>query len=326
MATIKNNGGDLELSAATTGDDIILSCNQVTAPSGTSHLDFGAAIKVHSSVNESGYHFNHITMAMEDVAEDLNLGATDTFTFLLHMGNIAGNNDSKRGPGNYSSGNVAVGVHTDKAIYAHNGLLIGSDRRIKKDIENVPDHLALQQVLDLPLKYYNYKEKFTPHKVIGFIAQEVEQIIPNAVKNVTNFIDDQNKYAKYSIVENGDEEIKIQITNFLPSLKENDKIQVRVIYDKNNSIAVESTVTNVHSSEKEDRLTGTIIIQKSSLQGIDIEGIFIKGKEVNDFKSLDKNQIFALHPGAIQELHDLITQQQKVIEDLSARLNVLESK
>ena len=58
-----------------------------------------------------------------------------------------------------------------------------SDRRIKKDIEDVPDNYALQKVRDLLVVIANHKHepKNSEHKVVGFIAQEVKQHLPGCI-------------------------------------------------------------------------------------------------------------------------------------------------
>ena len=63
-----------------------------------------------------------------------------------------------------------------------NNAIVASDRRIKKNIETIPDNLALETFRGLDAKYYNYiSEKRTTIKQIGFIAQEVREAIPEAV-------------------------------------------------------------------------------------------------------------------------------------------------
>ena len=46
--------------------------------------------------------------------------------------------------------------------------------------------------------------------------------------------------------------------------------------------------------------------------------VFFYGKEVTDFHTLDKNQIFALHHSAIQELsrkHDAVVEENKKLKE-----------
>ena len=49
---------------------------------------------------------------------------------------------------------------------------------------DVPDNLALQQLRNIPCRYYEYidKVKCCNDKTIGFIAQEVKEKMPMAVK------------------------------------------------------------------------------------------------------------------------------------------------
>ena len=75
-----------------------------------------------------------------------------------------------------------------------------SDARIKMNIEDVPDTLALEQVRQLPCRYYEYKDKFKRGhgKTIGFIAQEVKEVLPMAVTTMTKFIPDHLRMAEVS--------------------------------------------------------------------------------------------------------------------------------
>ena len=65
-----------------------------------------------------------------------------------------------------------------------------SDLRIKKDVRDIKDHEALQQIRQLDAKFYKYKDpiKRGYAEVIGFIAQDVNNTIPHAVYPNTDFI------------------------------------------------------------------------------------------------------------------------------------------
>ena len=49
--------------------------------------------------------------------------------------------------------------------------------------------------------------------------------------------------------------------------------------------------------------------------------VFVYGKEVDDFHTLDKNKLFALNFSATQELDKLCQSQQKTIASLQDELN-----
>lgn len=81
-------------------------------------------------------------------------------------------------------------------IYTYNDLNIeklyvngiqyqSSDRRIKKNITDISSSLAYNLLTSIETKYYQYvDEKKGEDFVIGFIAQEVEKVLPVAVKTV----------------------------------------------------------------------------------------------------------------------------------------------
>jgi len=67
------------------------------------------------------------------------------------------------------------------------GFYITSDRRIKKNINEINDSLALQKIRQLKPCTYNYTDSISrgTDTVIGYIAQEVAEVIPEAVDNTT---------------------------------------------------------------------------------------------------------------------------------------------
>ena len=70
--------------------------------------------------------------------------------------------------------------------------VIASDIRIKKDFEDVNDDEALNIVNSLEICKYNYKEpeRNNELKTIGFKAQQVKEVLPNAVKIKTDIVPD----------------------------------------------------------------------------------------------------------------------------------------
>lgn len=70
---------------------------------------------------------------------------------------------------------------------------IFSDRRIKKDIQQLDDEQCLEIIKALPLKYYKWKDQFAEqtettdmHK-LGWIAQDVEKAVPTAIKSIGDY-------------------------------------------------------------------------------------------------------------------------------------------
>lgn len=89
---------------------------------------------------------------------------------------------------------LGVGVSSDNYKFSYNGLFKAeinnssgayvtlSDRRLKKNLENLPNVLA--NVLQLNPQLYHYNDNLPgTSKSIGFIAQEVESLFPETVIN-----------------------------------------------------------------------------------------------------------------------------------------------
>jgi len=75
-----------------------------------------------------------------------------------------------------------MSLTNDGKIRANASFTNISDTRIKKDIVDIDDNVGLEKMLLVQPKTYKYidEEKGT-HTVIGFIAQQIREIIPEAV-------------------------------------------------------------------------------------------------------------------------------------------------
>ena len=62
-------------------------------------------------------------------------------------------------------------------------LVVTSDRQIKSNVVDIHDTTALDQIRQLKPKYYEYVDKVSKgtSSVIGWIAQDVKEVLPRAV-------------------------------------------------------------------------------------------------------------------------------------------------
>lgn len=202
----------------------------------------------------------------------------------LHNGGVASSWSGMSGTQNtYGSTTGLVVEHNVMAGVYHTF----SDKRIKTEIEDVPDNLALSQVNNLECKYYNYKDvrQKRQNKVIGFIAQEVKDVIPNAVSINFGFIPDEMRIIENPIWD--DNKLIIDDIDLSGNHTGNCKFYVSNDPSGNDEIMIDVMV-------EEDK--------KSFIFDKNWNNVFLWGKEVDDFHSIDKNMIFALHHSAIQEL------------------------
>lgn len=184
-----------------------------------------------------------------------------------------------------------------------------SDRRIKKNIRPVPDIMSVNIIRKLDTKYYNYIDKNRAEaNAIGFIAQEVKEVIPEAVSIKENIIAWKQDYVvvEWLSEENGyamklEESIEPGEYTFLMD----NEIHLRLKTADGTTFK-----TNTKYSK-----------------------VFLNGKKIDDFHYIDKQKIFAVAYSALQQvdknqqaLQKKVTQLEATIESLIKRLDTLESK
>ena len=143
-------------------------CNDLEVDGGIGHFDDGLRI----SGTEYSYDYNRYDYALNNAGLDSDPNHMD------------------------------FGLSVLKAVRA-NAYVARSDRRIKENIVDIDDTYALEQLRKLKPKYYDYKgkkrTKGTTHydglgRVIGFIAQEVKEVVPRAVTTrpgeIPNIVDE----------------------------------------------------------------------------------------------------------------------------------------
>ncbi len=183
-----------------------------------------------------------------------------------------------------------------------------SDERIKSNIVDIHDATALDQLRQLQPKYYEYVDKVGKGSstVIGFIAQEVKTVVPQAVSvadgDITNIYETANVSANI-----------LTFTNFYTS----------------NLDATSNTLIVYEEGTKRKDLTIVEVVDEHTIRvDTDVAGedVFVYGQVVQDFHHLNKDYLWTVATSALQEV-DRQLQQEKVRNDrLEARLQALETK
>ena len=202
-----------------------------------------------------------------------------------------------------------LSLYTSNMIATHQ-LHVFSDERIKKNITEVPDNLSLNILRDLPIKYYNYVDDIQrgTNRVIGFIAQEVKDILPNAVAIEKDTIPDE-----YRLLE-----------DFSWKETEDGKFHLSCDLQNCRGIKYKFKVSNNPDIESEDI---EIVANDDNTFTFDKQysHIFLYGREVDDFHRLDKAQIFAVGMSALQEVDRQLQAEKAKISALEARISALEN-
>ncbi len=177
-------------------------------------------------------------------------------------------------------GTHTISIYANATIWTGSSLLASSDKRIK-DIEGKSDGSKdLQTLLGIDITDYRYKDQVihgdTPQKKV--IAQELETVFPQAVSRQTNVIPDI--YEKATIREDGWIELATD-------LKKGER--VRLIATENDEILevleVEKTRFRTEFTPEEGG-----------------EALFVYGREVKDFRTVDYDAIAMLNVSATQEI------------------------
>jgi len=195
----------------------------------------------------------------------------------------------------HSAFSRSLAIHAHGAVWSDStsGFISTSDRRIKKNIVDCSD--ALSTLNQLQVKNYEYiagngllNEGLSQPPTVGFIAQEIETILPRAVQTETGFI--PNLYR--------------ETTNFTVS-----EDLILTIHEQFNSNKVKIYIHYVNGEMQclKYEVGGG---NKNKINNNNIEYIWLFGEEVNDFKTLKKSVIFSMNVRATQQLYE----KQKVLE------------
>ena len=178
----------------------------------------------------------------------------------------------------------------DLSIYAegmiYTSTYVGaSDRRIKKNITEIDDERSLVQLRNLPCVSYEYLDNFKngEYKTVGFIAQDVAEIMPNCIKKVSDIIPNEMRKLEnvaWEEVKDNEGTIKYKLLN--QSLEE---CNYRFYVKKDAS-----------SKEVRVELAYPFLFNKK------YEQVYCYGKRIDDFLAIDKNKIFAIGFSATQEI------------------------
>ena len=184
-----------------------------------------------------------------------------------------------------------------------------SDIRIKEDIQDIIDDIALQSILTIEPKTYKYVDKLNrgDKKVFGFIAQQIKDVIPEAITIEKSYIPNIYLVADYI-----DYVITLSSQPTKVIIKMNDKIKC---YDKDNKEILVEVIEVI------DALTFRI----KEIEYTDTK-IFVYGTFVDDFHTLNKDYIFTLNVCATQELHRRIEAQSVLLKSQEDRIKDLETK
>jgi hypothetical protein len=241
-----------------------------------------------------------------------------------------------------------ITIAAKRSIWARDRIISSSDARIKRNIVDIDDSIALEKIRLLEPKYYNYVDSYFKGNdtVMGFVAQQVGDHLPYAVSKQREVIPDVYdtaivNYMSEVITSNNQndsegidsegidsEGIENETTVYKLILtlttKTHDFVKgdtVR-IYDNTNNYIDVKVIDSIDSSSFQIEFNETILNEST---------VFIYGKFVDDFHVVDKNAIWTVSTAALQEIDrelQLIQTESQIetqlITQLEQRLEQLE--
>ena len=217
---------------------------------------------------------------------------------------------------------IAVERIPDEVLLSY--LLYGTgDHKSKQFIHNV---------LDIELKQYKYNNLgLSDNLVYGFIAQQVKEVYESAIDYGDGVIHDINKYFDFDY-DNSSNIIKLFMDDRDNSYNEIELIVETKIVEKDNS-------GNDYDNYTSTKKTYTIKNKTENYIEIDYtnkekypDRIFATGHYIRDFHYIQKQRIFTLHHGAIQDIYKEqqadkaeIAELKNELKEMKTMLNALKS-
>jgi hypothetical protein len=242
-------------------------------------------------------------------------------------------------------------------LYTRGALISASDRRIKTNIVDISDNEALNTLRLIEPKKYEYIDKRERGNAttFGFIAQQIREVFPDAVKieedEINCFMDDsslsEDNILTLSKTNTSDISFNytdssgncyaiLSIDNYLPN---NPDIQSYIhVYDSNiidsSNIQIDVSLNENYKIREccTDASFNVNDMSGNNLYTIPANTILLNGQRVPDFHTLNKSAIFTVATAALQEV-DRQLQSEKTktatletqVTDLLARVTALES-
>ena len=214
----------------------------------------------------------------------------------------------------FVNGNIVA-----NSMWVGYGISYSSDSRVKKNIVDLDDEEALHSIRKLRPQKYKYKDYARgDSEVIGFIAQEVSEDLPEAHEIGTNYL--PNIQTEATLQDN-----QLIFTNDLPELEYDGSgtlFKKLKLIDASLKEHFVEIVEGIHSK------TITIVLPEEGDEML-LDGnnmIFVYGQEVNNFHKIKKDYIFTVATAAIQELDRQLQAEKQKTATILLRLEALENK
>lgn len=253
-----------------------------------------------------------------DANNALKVVGTSLFTNMIEVnGSTSGFSGVHKGAycdyGHCGTNSVAipVSIRASNAIVATGGLWSVSDFRIKKDIRTANAFADLSLLKQLRVTKYGYIDEIAKGErpTNGFIAQEVMKVFPEAISLSSDFV--PNVYQRTQAISQQAGLLTISLEKE-HGLVAGDEVKIMLSDDSQKVLTVKSTPSS-----------RSLVVEWAQEMP---ETVFVYGKKVNDFHTVDYDRIFTLNVSATQELARRVEELEKANAALLQRNESLEKQ
>jgi hypothetical protein len=253
------------------------------------------------------------------------------------------NNISNAILSNNTSNFENTSAYFEGSIICNGSIVSSSDSRIKKDISNIDNYLALQKILLIQPKKYKYIDSINKgdNIIYGFIAEEIKEILPEAVSLSSEIIPNIYKFGYYS---NSNSNSNNNDNNNNDNDNDNDN-NITINYDNNdsndsndndndnnnykNNLILNNDIDIINEYGNKDTYKITNIKNNNTFsinKKINTSNVFIYGTKINDFHRINKDYIYTMNISATQELYKIIQEQNERINNLERKIEEIIQK
>jgi hypothetical protein len=240
-------------------------------------------------------------------------------------------------------------IVTQQYLVSHLGTLSSSDERIKENITDIDDNSALDLVRKLKPKTYEYIDKIKrgSDRVYGFIAQDieslipygtrkVEEVIPNIMEvatvtdsNVISFVNfntsnlESNTYILQLTDKNG-KDILATIESIIDEktvrVKEDLSTKLYEFDELGNDVTRYSIITKSEYEQLENKSGYTLDETTQTYSKLLSNEIYVYGEKIDNFLKVNKDYIWTVATAALQEVDRQLQAEKAKVSTLETQL------
>jgi hypothetical protein len=208
------------------------------------------------------------------------------------------------------SGDQGYSIFSKYGIACGQELSLYSDERIKCNIQDISGESAMQLLRKISPSTYQYidsiKNGNTHH--YGFIAQDVQNVLPSTVNTTHEFIPNIYDIGTFSDANT------IRLKNKLTSLFDLSNTTLRVyVGDEEDKVVNLDTILDDNSFSIQEKMEDVYLDKP----------VFVYGQKIQDFLMIEKNAIFTITTAAVKEMDTQIQELKDIVQKQQAQIDFL---